>query len=133
MDVAIRAEEFADECFPDDPEHEANYYGWDLYVTVRERTYRARRYTDAVDVTFFHFSDPMRGPKDWRRPFWPDDPDGDRAEPFRNGVIPYEDPLFQAAARAVLELPGVRRLNVFTSNEAGRPAPVDLSRLPRTD
>jgi hypothetical protein len=123
MRIVERADEF------DDPELD-NYYWWDLYITVGQRTYYARRYKDEVEtVTFHEFSDPRVDAKDRRQPFWPNQPDGDRREPFRGGVIPYDDTLFQVAVREVLTLRGVSHVEVFTSNESGRPAPVDLRRL----
>lgn len=123
MRIVEQADEF------DDPDIE-NYYWWDLFITVGHRTYYARRYKDdAETVTFHEFSDPTVDAKDRRLPFWPHDPDGDRREPFRGGVIPYEDGLFQAAVREVLTLRGVSHIEVFTSNERGLLAPVNLGRL----
>lgn len=124
----MRIEEWADEGH--DPTGQDSYYGWDLYITVGHRTYYARRYKDDPEhITFLYFSDPKTDAKDWRRPFWPNDPDGDRLEPFRNGAIPYKDPLFEAAVREVLSLRGVAHIHVDTSNETGLPAPVDFGQL----
>ena len=124
----MRIEEWADK--GDDPAGQDNYYGWDLYITVGRRTYYARRYRDDPErITFHYFSDPKIDAKDRRRPFSPTVPEGDRLEPFRNGVIPYEDPLFQAAVREVLSLYGVTRVDVFTSNETGLRVPTDLARM----
>jgi hypothetical protein len=126
----MRIEEWADE--GDDPTEQDNYLGWDLYITVGRRTYYARRYKDnSESITFHYFSDPKIDSKDQRQPFSADMPEGDRLEPFRGSLIPYDDPLFQAAVREVLSLDGVRRIDVFTSNETGLPVPVDLARLPR--
>jgi hypothetical protein len=126
----MRIEEWADE--GDDPAEQGNYYGWDLYITVGRRTYYARRYKDDPErITFHYFSDPRVDAKDRRRPFSPDVPEGDRLEPFRGGVIPYEDPSFQAAVREVLSLRGVTRVDVFTSNETGLPVSMDLARVLR--
>jgi hypothetical protein len=129
VEVRIGIEEWADEGI--DPGGQDSYYGWDLFVTVGRQTYYARRYRDDPQLVTFHaFSDPTVDEKDRRRPFWPDDPQGDRLEPFRGGVIPYDDPLFQTAVRAVLRLDGVTQIDVFTSNPTGLLARMDLARLP---
>ena len=44
-------------------------------------------------------------------------------------VIHYDDPLSRRAVREVLTLPAVSRVEVSTSIESERPAPVDLVRL----
>lgn len=109
---------------------DGDYAGWTFLVTVEHRIYVARRYRDEPEiVTFMYFSDPRIDEKDRRLPFSGDDPEGDRMEPFRNGKIPYKDPRFRAAARAVLDLPGVSGLLVLTSNRSGTAAPVNLERI----
>jgi hypothetical protein len=74
---------------------------------------------------------PELTPRTGANPFWPNEPDGGRREPFRGTVIPYVDTLFQAAVREVLTLRGVSQVEAFTSNEGGRPVPVDLAPLLR--
>ena len=55
----------------------------------------------------------------------------DGTEPIRGGV-PYTDPVFAEAVRWLLQLPGVERLSVLTSDPEfpdGGYAPVDPRRL----
>jgi hypothetical protein len=119
-------EESEEEAAGLDPER-----GWTLLVTVADRTYYAGRTERGRDsVQFYWYSDPTVDAKDRRAPFWPDQPEGDRREPFRGGVVPYSDPVFEAAVRAVLELSDVDRVYVLTSHPTQPYQPVDLDKFP---
>jgi hypothetical protein len=86
-----------------------------LKITSGETTYFARRYRDEQEVVTFHgFDRRSESAPQWR------------------GGIPYEDADFVAAVQAVLDIPGVLQVEVFTSNETGLPERVDLSRISPT-
>ena len=94
----------------------SDYLGWIHELHMADRVYVLRQYADE-DAIHFHGNG------------------NDGTEPIRGGV-PYDDPVFAAAARWLLQLPGVERLTVFTDDPEfpdDAYAPVDPSRLAGED